>query len=107
MAKNKKNLNKVAGALTVAAGVAKIVSDFVSKVSDLGCDWYCDNCDVHLNTQPGFRAGGTWTCSECGYLNDVSTDNIIGPYKADDGSGHEIDVLDAKVAGDWEDPEDY
>ena len=45
---------------------------------DRGCDWYCDNCDAHLNNQSGFTAlGGLWTCKECGYINDVSNNNIL------------------------------
>ena len=109
MAKRKKNLANMASALTVAAGVAKIVADFVGRIrdNDLGCDWYCDNCGAELNTQLGFRAGSTWTCKECGYLNDVSTDNIIEPRKVVDDSGRELDVLDLPAPGDWEDPEDY
>ncbi len=28
---------------------------------DRGCDWYCDNCDAHLNKQMGFCAFlGIW-----------------------------------------------
>lgn len=109
MAKRKKNFGDIAGALTIVAGVAKVVADFVEKVKpdDLGCDWRCDNCGAELNGQRGFRAGSTWTCKECGYLNDVSSDNVVSSYRADDGFGHEIDVLDALAPGDWEDPEDY
>ena len=45
---------------------------------DKDCEWYCDNCDAHLNNQSGFSAHtGSWTCAECGYVNDVSDDNIL------------------------------
>lgn len=46
-------------------------------MTDFGCDWICDVCGTFLNDQPGFSAGDTWTCAECGSLNDVSTDNIL------------------------------
>lgn len=40
-------------------------------------DWYCDNCGVQMNTQPGFKTiFGVWRCSECGYLNNVTSDNL-------------------------------
>ena len=45
---------------------------------DRDCEWYCDNCDAHLNNQSGFSAHtGSWTCAECGYVNDVSAANIL------------------------------
>ena len=45
---------------------------------DRGCEWYCDNCDAHLNYQEGFDASsGEWECSNCGWLNDVSEANIL------------------------------
>ena len=45
---------------------------------DRNCEWYCDNCDAHLNNQSGFTAAfGSWKCSECGYVNDVTEDNIL------------------------------
>ena len=50
---------------------------------DNDCDWFCDNCDVYMNDQPGFRAGGTWVCSECGELNDVSPSNEFDPWNHD------------------------
>ncbi len=45
---------------------------------DSGCDWYCDSCHAHMNDQFGFDTiSGTWTCTECGAVNDVSENNII------------------------------
>ena len=45
---------------------------------DRDCEWYCDNCDAHLNNQIGFSAhSGSWRCAECGYVNDVSENNIL------------------------------
>lgn len=41
-------------------------------------EWYCDNCREHMNDQFGFTTAlGTWTCTECGVVNDVSENNII------------------------------
>lgn len=51
---------------------------------DSGCTWHCDYCDAILNEQPGFSTiSGTWVCTECGALNDVSDDNILpeGTYE--------------------------
>lgn len=43
-----------------------------------GIDWYCDECNAYLNDQSGFNtSSGRWTCSECGYNNDVTENNII------------------------------
>ena len=48
-------------------------------------DWYCDDCDAYLNDQSGFSTiGGTWRCTECGALNDVSAGNtrdLLGMLK--------------------------
>ena len=45
---------------------------------DKNCDWYCDNCDAHLNNQPGFNtSSGSWECLECGWDNDVTEENIL------------------------------
>lgn len=39
--------------------------------------WFCDGCDTFLNVQPGFeKHGKRWTCTLCGYDNDVSRNNI-------------------------------
>lgn len=39
--------------------------------------WFCDKCETFLNRQPGFNTdSGHWTCSECGFDNDVSAANI-------------------------------
>ena len=47
-------------------------------IFDRDCEWYCDNCDAHLNNQLGFNAyTGFWTCEKCGYVNDVSEKNIL------------------------------
>ena len=42
------------------------------------CDWYCDECDSYLNTQPGFSADcGEWECTKCGCVNYINEDEII------------------------------
>ena len=51
---------------------------------DRDCEWYCDDCDAHLNNQWGFTTiTGIWTCTECGYENDVSESNILHGEEAD------------------------
>ena len=45
---------------------------------DLDVVWYCDGCDAELNRQEGFTTEtGTWVCAKCGYLNDVTDNNIL------------------------------
>ena len=45
--------------------------------NDNGCDWYCDKCGTFMNSQSGFSVtNGTWVCTECGFVNDVTEDNI-------------------------------
>ena len=52
-------------------------------MNDGGCDWYCDGCSIELNSQSGFTVeSGSWTCEVCGYVNDVSADNIISSEEA-------------------------
>jgi predicted RNA-binding Zn-ribbon protein involved in translation (DUF1610 family) len=39
--------------------------------------WYCDNCRTIMNGQPGFSTeSGEWTCTECGFVNDVTENNV-------------------------------
>ena len=48
-------------------------------------DWYCDNCGIYLNDQPGFDENqGTFNCPVCGHRNNLSDDEIIDIY--DNGS---------------------
>lgn len=50
----------------------------MSSTRDGGCDWVCDSCGVYMNNQRGFNvAKGTWKCSKCGALNDVSQNNVL------------------------------
>ena len=41
--------------------------------------WFCDECDAYLNNQEGFDRHATrHICSNCGYENDTTFDNIKG-----------------------------
>lgn len=40
--------------------------------------WFCDECGRFINVQPGFtEKTGAWKCIACGWVNDVSEENII------------------------------
>lgn len=40
-------------------------------------DWFCDNCNAYLNDQANFDDHHyVWKCTECGYKNSISRDNI-------------------------------
>lgn len=42
-----------------------------------GIDWYCDKCGAYLNNQRHFNDHKyIWKCTECGYKNSISWDNI-------------------------------
>ena len=42
-----------------------------------GYDWHCDGCGSIMNNQIGFNTDtGEWICTDCGYDNDVSSNNI-------------------------------
>ena len=67
---------------------------------DKGCDWYCDNCDEHMNFQSGFTTSSDkWTCTACGYENDVSEYNIrYDDYDDDEKEdGETLSVYDAAL----------
>ncbi|MCR5502751.1 MAG: Sec23/Sec24 zinc finger-containing protein [Lachnospiraceae bacterium] len=39
--------------------------------------WFCDDCGAFLNKQMGFTdTKGTWTCLDCGYVNEISESMI-------------------------------
>jgi len=41
-------------------------------------EWICDGCGRNLNSQRGFSTkSGRWVCKKCGYVNNVTDDNII------------------------------
>ena len=44
--------------------------------------WFCDGCGAYLNNQNGFdKNAGKHICTECGYENDITADNIKGECK--------------------------
>lgn len=46
-------------------------------------DWYCDRCNHHLSSQPGFNDHNyTCVCGSCGYKNSISRDNIFESEQA-------------------------
>lgn len=48
-----------------------------------GVEWFCDGCHSTLNDQIGFTTSySTWECTECGYENDVTDDNVFESYEA-------------------------
>ena len=57
--------------------IESIINSIVSQLSGRKVTWYCDGCNSILNEQPGFNTNsGSWTCTECGYENDVTAENI-------------------------------
>ena len=47
-----------------------------------GVAWFCDNCGALLNRQDGFTDSyGSWRCTECGYVNGTTEDDIIDGLK--------------------------
>ncbi len=51
--------------------------------SDDDITWYCDGCNSVLNEQEGFNTySGSWECTECGYFNDVTSDNVFASEEA-------------------------
>lgn len=60
---------------------------------DLDVVWYCDGCDAELNRQEGFTTEtGTWICAKCGYLNDVTDNNILSEEELENHSSTECPV---------------
>lgn len=51
--------------------------DYDDYDKDTVIDWYCDNCDSYLFTQRGKSYRSTYRCPKCGYINDVSKNNIF------------------------------
>ena len=42
-------------------------------------EWYCECCNDYLNDQGRFiNNNGTWVCSRCGHINEISKENIKG-----------------------------
>ena len=43
--------------------------------------WYCAHCSRCLNDQLEFNDNkSTWKCTDCGYKNSISKDNLRKPY---------------------------
>lgn len=41
--------------------------------------WYCDRCNACLSDQPGFDDNEIfWECAECGHMNEIAEENIMG-----------------------------
>ena len=56
-------------------------------------DWWCDDCGASLNEQDGFNPYcGSWTCTECGCVNDIDEDEVVW---SDDDDEERISVSDA------------
>lgn len=57
-----------------------LFGNILKGLSSLGGDniiWYCDGCHSVLNEQDRFNtASGTWRCTECGFINAVTSDNV-------------------------------
>ena len=48
-----------------------------------GIEWFCDRCNSCLSDQDGFDDFRyVWKCTECGYKNSISSDNI---YESEEG----------------------
>lgn len=45
-------------------------------------DWWCDRCGAYLNSQNNFDDHKyTWKCTECGFKNSISKDNIYESHE--------------------------
>ena len=43
-----------------------------------GVLWFCDKCDTYMNIKKGFTTQNKkWECTECGFVNDVTSKNIF------------------------------
>ena len=62
-------------------------------------DWWCDECNAHMNIQSGFDdSHGTWNCTDCGYENSITSEDIIviDDFEEDEEDYSEaLDVSDA------------
>lgn len=60
----------------------------MSKFNVMDYDWYCDNCGAHISNQSGFPGSGdTWTCTKCGYNNNIGAGNVL------DDVGHALEYI--------------
>ena len=52
------------------------------KLSNI--DWYCNECNEYLNSQPGFNPNcGTWSCTNCGEVNYIDENEILNDDEYD------------------------
>lgn len=65
--------------LDLIGGIAEAFSENNSKVERFpDVDWWCDHCNAYLNDQSGFDDHKyIWKCTDCGYKNSISSDNIF------------------------------
>lgn len=55
----------------------------INQMFDGDATWYCDGCHAVLNEQDGFNiTTGVWVCTECGFENDVTEDNLYDSHEA-------------------------
>lgn len=70
---------------------------FISSLFISQDRWYCDGCHSVLNNQDGFNTvNGTWECSECGCLNDVSPENL---FDSEESYREHMGIPDCPVCG--------
>ena len=75
-----------------------LLGALANSLNDKGCDWYCDECGAYMNSQPGFTTeDDEWECTECGYVNDVSEDNIRYDDDEENDDSERISVDDAAL----------
>lgn len=55
-------------------------------------DWWCDRCGTYLNVQNTFDDHKyIWKCTECGFKNSISKDNIYESYEEYHGNDDDDD----------------
>ncbi len=65
------------------------------SIEDKDCNWTCDNCGTYMNSQPGFTTiTDEWKCKKCGFINDVSVNNIVDYYEDDFDDNYENEYDD-------------
>lgn len=58
----------------------KVKEVFAMRFPDV--DWWCDRCGANLNSQSGFDDHKyIWKCTECGFKNSISRDNIFESHE--------------------------
>lgn len=58
--------------------LGNLLGGIMSSLAGSNITWYCDGCNSVLNGQDGFNTDcGNWTCTECGFVNDVTDNNVF------------------------------